>query len=211
MAQATLKRSLFLVLIALLMCSIQVNGCTSGDDDDDNDDDNGSGIVMPLTLNNIWNYSYQAGAAVSGTYSIQVVGDQSVNGVSVKKLDYAGDLYGQDYWIYLQNQSDGLYFYGDTIWGELANPDLWAKYPCSVGDTWQTSGQGGVVNWTVISTSDTVTVAAGTFSCLHVRGFPQGSSEPADHWWSVGIGEVKASVSLGTYDLVQELTSYQLN
>ncbi len=128
---------------------------------------------------------------------------QQVAGVDVTKVQYSGSVIFENYFVYLRNDIGGLYFYGDELFGELTTPDLWCKYPCTVGDEWSTSGQGAVVNWEVIATSERVTVPEGTYDCIHLRGTNEGGGTPADHWFSVGVGVVKM-----THDTVlMQLTS----
>ncbi|MBK6901207.1 MAG: hypothetical protein IPH09_18745 [bacterium] len=112
-------------------------------------------------------------------------------GVDVTVVQYSGSDIFENYFIYLRNDTGGLFFYGDELFGGLLTPDLWCKYPCEAGDEWSTSGQGAVVNWEVIAVGESVTVPEGTYDCIHVRGTTEGGGTPADHWFAVGVGEVK--------------------
>jgi len=86
-----------------------------------------------------------------------------------------------------------------------ATPDLWVKYPCSVGNTWQTSHQGAVVNWEVLATSESVTVPDGTYSCIHIRGTSALTGRTyADHWYCVGTGWIKMTQGALNIELIDK-------
>ena len=183
------------------------------------DDDTGSGGgddsnsvaegIMPLSIGNWWLYSLESGGVVPGTYRMDAVRTQSVSGVTATRIEYSGDPMYDGYWSLLNNQDNALYFYGDSLNGTLTTPDLWFKSSLKIGDTWQTSGQGGVVDWVVISTSENVTVPAGTFDCILVRGVGEAGSH-ADHWWAVGIGEVKYEMDIDVAVIRGELKDYSV-
>jgi hypothetical protein len=65
-----------------------------------------------------------------------------------------------------------------------------------------------VVNWVVISTAEKVTVGAGTFTCIHMIGTAAGGTSMADHWWAVGVGEVKLTTTMSTGVITVELEDY---
>ncbi len=159
-------------------------------------------VVWPLDLDNYWTYSYEFGGdPESVTLTAGLV--QQVAGVDVTVVQYTGSDIFENYFIYLRNDTGGLYFYGDELFGGLLTPDLWCKHPCTVGDEWSTSGQGAVVDWEVIATSESVTVPDGTYDCIHLRGTTEGGGTPADHWFAVGVGEVKMTHGA----VLMELTS----
>jgi len=193
--------------ISVLLMGPGIVSCTG----DDNDDDGPTGIVMPLSIGNSWTYSYNSAQIGTGTFTMKGTGTQTVLGVEATRIDYSGSFYdGMGYWILLRNDSDGLNFYGDAFNGIVNLPDLWCKYPCSTGDTWQTSGQGAVVNWVVISTDETITVNGVSYSTIHVTGVTQGSGSVAEHWWALNIGEVKFEVTMAGATLSGELLSYTI-
>jgi len=162
----------------------------------------GDDVVWPLDLDNYWIYSYEyGGEPESVTLTAGLV--QQVLGTDVTVVQYTGSEIFEYYFIYLRNDAGGLYFYGDELFGALYTPDLWCKYPCTVGDEWSTSGQGAVVNWEVIATDESVTVPDGTYECIHLRGTPEGGGTAADHWFAVGVGEVKMTRGA----VLMELTS----
>lgn len=209
--------SVFIIIAGLSFYSCSNDEDKSKDDDKNKENGNGTeteiiseGVAMPLTLKNTWKYNYEAGKIDKGTFTMTAVENQTVNETEVTKINYTGGIYGDNYWILLKNTDDGVYFYGDNPTGKLKTPDLWLKYPCKEGDKWETSKQGGVVEWEIISTSETIKVPAGEFTCIHARGITKGTSNAADHWWTTDIGEVKFEVDLGTYKLIGELESYKV-
>jgi hypothetical protein len=186
------------------------DGGTGDNGDGDNGDGNGSGEgVMPLSIGNWWLYSLESGGAVPGTYRMDAVRTQNVSGVTATRIEYSGDPMYEGHWSLLVNQGDSLLFYGDSFNGILTTPDLWFKSSLKKGDTWQTSGQGGVVDWVVISTSEKVTVPAGTFDCILVRGVGEAGTH-ADHWWAVGVGEVKYEMDIDVAVIRGELKDYSV-
>ena len=58
--------------------------------------------------------------------------------------------------------------------------------------------------WTVVSTSEVVTVPAGTFTTMHTRKVTSGAAEK-DYWWAAGVGKVKE-----TGEQTEELTAYTI-
>lgn len=210
--------------ILITIAGLYFYSCSSDEDkskDDDTKKGNGNGtetetelksegVAMPLTLKSTWKYNYDAGKIDKGIFTMTAVENQTVNETEVTKIDYTGEIYGDNYWILLKNTDEGIRFYGDEHTGKLKTPDLWLKYPCKEGDKWETSKQGKVVKWEVVSTSETIKVPAGEFTCIHVRGIPEGTSSPADHWWAINVGEVKFEIELGTTKLVGELESYKI-
>lgn len=163
--------------------------------------------VIPLGIGAYWDYSYEVGTSLSGNFRMTATGKQTVSGVSTTKIDYKGGIF-DGYWILLANQKDELHFFGDEINGILSQPDMWVKSSCKSGDKWQTSGQGGTVNWTVKSVSATVTVPAGTFTCIHTQGVSADGGGTADHWWAVGVGEVKMIADIGGQTVITELLGH---
>lgn len=165
--------------------------------------------IMPLTIGNWWECSYSAGA-ISGTFRMEAAATQMVNGVMATRVDYTGDLYADDYLNLLANEGNDLNYYGDPINGTLTTPDLWCRSTFKVGDTWQTKGQGGVVNWVVVSISEKVTVGAGTFTCIHTLGTGTSGTSAAEHWWAVGVGDVKFTSTTSSSLFVGELEDYSV-
>jgi hypothetical protein len=68
------------------------------------------------------------------------------------------------YW-FTANEEDGLYSYGDSRHGDCDPPNLLCSRSFNVGDTRQTTGdEDKVLEWEVVSTTETVTVPADTFA-----------------------------------------------
>lgn len=198
------RRSLVAFLLPVLVVGLACcAGCfTSADDDDDGDGD-GDDVVWPLDTGNSWTYDYST-TNQRTAFTIEVTGTQDVGGTTVSKVEYI-DYVVDDYYILVRNATGGLYYYGDPIFGEFSTPDLWVKYPCSVGNTWQTSHQGAVVNWEVLATSESVTVPDGTYSCIHIRGTAALTGRTyADHWYCVGTGWIKMTSGALTIELIDK-------
>lgn len=62
-----------------------------------------------------------------------------------------------------------------------------------------------VHRWSIVSTSEEITVPAGTFRTLHVRRLNANGTKARDFWYAAGVGKVKE-----TGDFVEELVSYEV-
>lgn len=165
------------------------------------------GGLQPLSVGNTWTYAYGTGNILTDTFTYTVTEMVNVYGTDVYKLD--SDFFiGPDgeYFQLLLNHDDGVYFYGHTMHDLLQTPVPWFLTNPSIGDQWTSRGQGGEVTFECISLGNSITVPAGTFEdCIEIRTL-DGS---ITHWYTYGIGEVKASVD--TMGLVWELQSYSFN
>jgi hypothetical protein len=75
----------------------------------------------------------------------------------------------------------------------------------SAGTTLQPAPK--TVGWQVVALEESVTVPAGTFSCLHVnRTNISGTGKVKEYWYALGIGKIK-EISAGQ---TEELVSYSL-
>jgi hypothetical protein len=188
-----------LLVVGLVCCS----GCFTSADDDDDDPPDGDDVVWPLDIGNWWTYNYYS-MDQRTQFTIEATFTQDVGGTTVTRVDYT-DYVIDNYFIFVRNATGGLYYYGDAIFGEFSSPDLWVKYPCSVGNTWQTSHQGAVVNWDGPATAESVTVPDGTYNCIHIRGTAALDGRTyADHWYSVGTGWIKMTQGALTIELVDK-------
>jgi hypothetical protein len=59
--------------------------------------------------------------------------------------------------------------------------------------------------WTVVSTNESVTVPAGTFTCLHLHRVATDDTVGKDYWFARGVGKIKE-----TGGQTEELSSYTL-
>ena len=171
--------------------------------------------LMPLTVGNVWENTLTVTmepplADLTANITYEATGTEPVGGITATRIDGTCD--GSplicsrmvDYWYLAANQGDSLYTFVDSTFGEYEPPNLTCSTSFNVGDTWQTtSDQGGVVEWEVISTTETVTVPAGTFTdCVHYRS-TEGANE--ERWFHIGTGTVK---TLADDIITLELTGY---
>jgi hypothetical protein len=198
------RRSLAAFLLPVLFLGLVCTaGCLFGGDEGDDDDDDPDDVVWPLDIGNWWTYDYYT-LDQRTQFTVEATETVDVSGTTVTKVEYV-DYVVDDYYILVRNATGGVYFYGDPIFGETATPDLWVKYPCTVGDTWQTSHQGALVDWEVIATAQSVTVPDGTYSCIHIRGTNALNGRSyADHWYSVGTGWIRMTQGALTIELVDK-------
>jgi hypothetical protein len=168
--------------------------------------------IMPLTVGNTWENSLTVTIEppLAATITYEATGTESVAGITATRIDGTCDgnplicsrMVG--YWYLAANQGDSLYSYADNTFGEYDPPNLLCSTSFNVGDTWQTtSSEGSVVEWEVVSTTETVTVPAGTFTdCIRYRA-TSGANE--ERWYHVGTGTVKTEAD----DIILiELTGY---
>jgi len=193
----SLKRSkvdlLLFLFIILLVCNTSGCGIPSL-----------FGVIQPLSVGDQWTYNYGIPSLSSESLTISITRTLEVDGVEVAESGNA--TYGYDY---LSNHSDGLYIYG-TSYGMYATPQLFRKYPCSVGDTWS-DALGGTYEVQSISTS--ITVPAGTFDCIHYYYSYHNSTGHTEHqlYYCVGVGMVRQDIYLdSSHILFFELTSYSV-
>jgi len=183
--------------MALLCLVFMMSGCDFLDEFEDDDEEEASGgEIWPLAVGNVWNYDF---FGYNVTY--KVIGTGTVSGDQVFRVQITGPNINEV--NVLSNHSDGLYDYGmepNTHSGEL-----FLKYPTSVGDSWTYAG----VTMTVISTSQSVSVPAGTFDCV-VYEYNSASSGKNRYYFSPHIGYIQFyQGSSNTYNL--KLKSYSLN
>jgi|GEM_PF-6461858 len=169
----------------------------------------GSNEVMPLDIGNQWEFSLDV-MGMEATLTYEATGTEPVGGITATRIE--GGCTGNPllcssmegyYWL-AANEGDGLYSYGDSRFGDYDPPNLMCSTTFNVGDTWQTTDdEGNVVEWEVVSTTETVTVPAGTFTdCIHYRA-TSGATE--ERWYHIGAGNLK-TLSDGT--ILIELTDY---
>jgi hypothetical protein len=89
----------------------------------------------------------------------------------------------------------------------LAHVTTGAMYQESFNETatkpgGQPSTKQKTYTWTVVSDSESVTVPAGTYSCLHVQR--NDGSGPQDYWYARGVGKIKETGG----GQIEELMSY---
>lgn len=77
-------------------------------------------------------------------------------------------------------------------------------YDETTTDTAGTTTRARVMNWTVVSMNDEVTVPAGTFRCIHYHRVDPTTGKTKDYWYAPGIGKVKENGG----GQIEELMSY---
>ncbi len=164
---------------------------------------------MPLKKGNRWVYRFRS-AGLNGTFSYVAGPVERLRDVEVVRMKYTdtSGLYGDGYWQLLASRGSRLHFHGDSVRGTHAQPDLWVDSNSKVGDSWKTN-VGGSITWKLVSRSEVVTVPAGTFKqCFHVQGTNPASGKTTDHWWALGVGDVKMRQPAGPTMMTFELVSY---
>lgn len=162
------------------------------------------GVIQPLSVGDQWTYHYGIPSLSSESLTISITKTIEIDGVELAESGNATAGYD-----YLRNHSDGLYIYG-TSFGMYATPQLFRKYPCSVGDTWS-DALGGTYEVQSISTS--ITVPAGTFDCIHYYYSYHNSTGHTEHqlYYCSGVGMVRQDIYLDSgHILFFELTSYSV-
>jgi hypothetical protein len=195
----------FFIMLLLFSCTIPGSGSTGSSGSSSGGGGSTSstrsgGVILPLTVGNTWIHNWTAGGVTdtrsSSVFTTQIIGGQTTYRTGVLTA----------FNCYL-NHSDGLYKYGDNS-GVYASPRLYLKYPCAAGDSW--SFDGGT--FTVLNTSRTVTVPAGTFDCIlyyYRKVNTSGSVSVHYEYWCPDIGQVKQDVYLdGSLAVTIELVSY---
>ncbi|MBM4158827.1 MAG: hypothetical protein FJ216_08630 [Ignavibacteria bacterium] len=93
--------------------------------------------ISPLAVGNYWRF-IDSSQAITDTSQVNITRTRDINGVTCYDWQWEGYSH---FWS-VKNHSDGLYChaYGDTTVYIFPTPELWIKYPASVGDKWvQTS------------------------------------------------------------------------
>ena len=137
-----------------------VAGCS--DDNGTNGGDPIPNVIVPLALGYTWagtqiEYDFTGAEVVDFYQTFFVNQDTTIAGE--RWFAIAGAK------ILLANRDDGLwirYGFQDTL--DLQEPAMYAKYPTTVGQSWQ-SGISLSATVTVVSVDTSVTVPKGTYSC----------------------------------------------
>jgi hypothetical protein len=163
--------------------------------------------IIPLNLDNTWNYhvtAYDTSGNIyfSANISDKIMGDTIINGQRWYYQDKGA--------LYFTIKSDGYYTI-DRYAMDTAKINLAYKYPCNTGDKYS--------NWEVVKLDTQITVPAGNFSCvLYSYRLKTGDSfSYYDVYIKPGIGRIKTA-TYGFVDnhpifvwTIKELISYELN
>jgi len=191
--EGNLQKTLLLISCAIfLLCA----GCS----DDSGTNGDSDGTIMPLAIGNAWHGTYTlydelGNPGSSAYYRFEISGDTTIN------------MAGSDQaWFFMERTlgtntylADDLYRNGTNgiwMWVEFdqegTEPNLWAKYPASVGNSYL-SGPVGNDTVTVMETSENITVPAGNFACYKYKVVSHSFiGQHTDYWWlAPGFGLVK--------------------
>lgn len=152
---------------------------------------------LPLAVGNTWVYTQSGGSDVTYTLS-----DTTISSLRIYRMP--------DDNIWFDVDKDGFYYQDGILYGLKLSPATAAQvaFPKNptVGQTWRIKDY----EMKLESTSEQVTVQAGTFSCYKVSARETtATSIKFDSWWSTGKGIVKLQSRIGS-DL-RELKSVVLH
>ncbi len=209
----------FLLLFVISACSNR--GTDSGISDDQ---------IVPVAVGNSWSYMELPAAGFSGdtiVYTLIITKDTmmtlNIGGIiNIGRWFRVTGLAGIPP-TYYADRSDGnwmTFFINDGL-NIIPVISLVAKYPASIGDTYTRLYpppiNTGSQNVEVISTGASVTVPAGTFSCVGYRmTLLSDGRRQADAYYSLGVGLVKINhydLAPGNNSVTREtrLTGYNVN
>jgi len=151
--------------------------------------------IWPLAIGNYWTIqavNMSPDETIGYEFSIRILHTREING----NLTYAMDIEG-DIERYFMNKSDGLYFFGEKnlVTGEeiiFPNGVLYWKYPCEAGDSYSYPGHYESIS--VLSTSETSQVPAGSFNCIqyYCNWMDSGGYREYEWmWFAPGVGWVQ--------------------
>ncbi len=190
-----------ILIIALSGGLILAAGCGGGGGNA------GSNSYLPLTLGNTWSYTMtlapglvpaQIAGGTEFPYSETVVGIADLQGTqyaAVLSRREAVDPYPERSWQQFRRED------AEAIYARVGDPgyDLpILMLPPTVGETWSDPTFAGVT-YTTVSTTERVTVPAGTFTCVRVEQeydtVVEGSEDTVHvtvrSWYARGVGLVR--------------------
>ncbi|MBN1340722.1 MAG: hypothetical protein JXA03_15440 [Bacteroidales bacterium] len=149
------SRILFLAMIIAFV------SCSKDKDDDNNNNNNNTNppATSFLKTGNEWSYEYTMtteGIAMTGDITYQVMEDLGNGTYKVKQTTSAQGI---------PPNSVELFWTEDDAFGLEAD-----MTDVKVGDTWTETDEGITYTTTVVSVSEDMTVPAGTFSCIKLKG-----------------------------------------
>ena len=162
--------------------------------------------IIPLNLNNSWNYHITA-YDTSGNIYMSVNVSEKINGDTI--IENQKWYYQDKAALFCANKSDGYYTFDKNAL-DTTRINLVYKYPCIVGDKYS--------YWEVVKQDTQITVPAGNFNCVlySYRLKTSDSFNCYDVYIKPGIGKIK-SVQYGLVGnhpvfewTIRELTSYNL-
>jgi len=209
----------FLLLFVISTCTNK--GTDSGISDEQ---------IVPVAVGNSWSFVELPAAGFNGdtsVYTLTITKDTMmtllIDGVTNIGRWYRVTGFAGGPPTYYADRSDGhwMTFFINDGQNDIPVVSLVAKYPASIGDTYTRLYpppiNSGSQNVEVISTGTSVTVAAGTFSCVGYRvTLISDGRRQVDAYYSPGVGLVKINhydLAPGDNSVTREtrLTGYSVN
>jgi hypothetical protein len=201
----------------LVLVGALLGACGSSGDNTPDAPTNPADRYLPWTVGSVWNYKLTDPKNTANPPKLDqpttILRSEDVGGVHagtqalvVHHVQYDGS---KDVWEAAVGELDVRYksvFYGPT--GTITGTDIDTPYRLKLdesfahtatGAQWDTTftetSNGGTPSsktehWQVVSDSESVTVMAGTFTCLHVQRTSSGGTLQ-NYWYARGVGKVK--------------------
>jgi hypothetical protein len=167
-------KKLFLALVAV---SIFTLSCKK---DDNNTDITGNHVVSFVKLNNKWTYDYYLGDVKGDDHSWEIIENLENNFFKIKISK--GNINSYKYWhSNSEGFSEDAYSYPPSYYFTLV------KNNQSLNDqltyTFSDDGVNYVITRKVEAINETVTVAAGTFSCIKIKETVSNDTNIVNYYW----------------------------
>ena len=197
------RKYLMILLVSIILMSCQDKKTTEPNDQNTQE-------IMPLALDNFWQYELNtiAYACNEGVLECQpfFISDSIVHEITDKlEIEYENETFEVFAFLNefdalppmaLRNTDDGLVQYGEIEYGKAVSFDpevkLLVKFPIAVEETWiDQEGYAGI-EYKCISTNETMTTPAGTFSCyvFEVVDDDENDGEYVRYYYTPDIGLV---------------------
>lgn len=139
--------------------------------------------IFPLKTGNTWSFQFVRNDSVKSNHVNEVIGDTLIGGQTWFILTYDTSVR-----TVCKNTTEGWWFMNYPAPTKPGTPALYYRYPAQVNDQYMTIDSSLV---TVVSTSEKVTVAAGTFTCYHYHMIHYLESYECEEFFSPGTGLIK--------------------
>ena len=186
-------------LVFLFVCLIFISSCSKKDDSNPVTPQSEK-PYYPLAVGNTWIYTNSP----QGTeQTVTINGSSVINGNTV--CFFNGD---DDYYFNYdkEDQGEGMFIKNNDVWGRKSGVDgLFLSNNPVVGSKYDVNAWSGA-KMEILSTTETVLVPAGTFTCVKFKFGNEGSM--STYYMSKGVGIVKIVSATGSS--TSELKSYTL-
>ena len=139
--------------------------------------------IFPLKVGNKWNYLVVRNDSIRSNHVNEVIKDTLCDGQSWYVLTYDTAVR-----TICKNTPDGWWFLYSKTPDLPGEPSLYYRYPARVNDQYLTADSTLV---TVVSISEKVTVAAGTFTCYHYHMIHFREFYECDEFFAPGAGFIR--------------------